>query len=263
MKNLYTYINPAGKFTNPDWGDEPDKLVKIQIDNSLELGWKREDIVLVTNFPYEYNGVKAVVVSTDNYCAHSSGTPSKINVILTLYDMGIINDIFWFHDFDAFQLQPITVEELGLIPGGIALTDYGFRRSRAVRLYLNRWSTGTVFFDPGSRDVFEWIKIAVYKYMANEEVSLLALTRHNKHGINSRIKKLNLTYNLATRRRDIKLCYEICDKPLKVIHFHPSDPRLTSLMRTNMDVCFYGKSELGNSLMSDGLRNLFTKHGIK
>jgi hypothetical protein len=52
MKNLLIYISPEHKFL-----PEYDKLVRIQIDNSLELGWKKEDIMLVTNFIFEYNGV--------------------------------------------------------------------------------------------------------------------------------------------------------------------------------------------------------------
>jgi hypothetical protein len=93
-----------------------------------------------------------------------------------------------------------------------------------------------LFFDKDSGDVFDWIKTAVYKYGANEEVSLLALTRHNKHGVCARVKELNLTYNLATRRRDIMLSYRLCDKPLKVLHFHPFDKRKTSLGGPNMEV---------------------------
>ena len=50
MKQLLIYIGPTDKFD-----DEHEVLTKIQIDNSLDLGWKKEDILLVTNFPYEYN----------------------------------------------------------------------------------------------------------------------------------------------------------------------------------------------------------------
>jgi hypothetical protein len=86
MKNLLIYINPAKSFINEAWKDENDILAKIQIDNSLEMGCKKEDIILVTNFEYEYRGVKSIVVSDDLYCNHSAGTPSKINVIVDLFD---------------------------------------------------------------------------------------------------------------------------------------------------------------------------------
>ena len=56
MKNLLIYITPNGFDT------ESEKLAKLQIDNSLELGWKKEDMLFVTSFPYEYRGIKSIVV---------------------------------------------------------------------------------------------------------------------------------------------------------------------------------------------------------
>jgi hypothetical protein len=177
MKQLFIYINPLHKFANPDWQDEPDTLVKVQIDNSLALGWKREDIVLVTNFEYEYNGVKSIVIGDENYCDFSSGTPSKILAILTLFDMGLIgDDLYFFHDFDCFQLVPFTKEELNIPFGSIGITNYGYKKE--TNITLKRWSTGTIIFDKGCRDIFQWIRDSVYKYRANEEVSLLVMTRH-------------------------------------------------------------------------------------
>jgi hypothetical protein len=261
MKNLYIYINPAQEFSNSDWGKETETLVKIQIDNSIDIGWRIEDIVLVTNFPYEYRGVKAIEVPGDLYCEHSSGTPSKINVIVYMFEHGMIEDaVYFFHDFDAFELVKITQGEIGIVPGQIALTDYGYVRGRDF--ILSRWSTGCLFFDKDSRDVFEMIKTAVYKYQANEEVSLLALTRHNKHGICDRIKKLNISYNLATRRRNISLCLRDAVKPLRVLHFHPYDVRITSYGHTNVEVCLRGKNETGIPLVPDRLLKIFNNYGI-
>ena len=42
MKNLLIYTGPNKKFDA-----ETVKFAKIQIDNSLDLGWKRENILLV------------------------------------------------------------------------------------------------------------------------------------------------------------------------------------------------------------------------
>lgn len=71
-----TYINPSKRF-----GTEEKITVKIHIDNSLDLGWKTEDILLVTNFNYEYSGVKSLVIPDDNYCSFAP-TASKINTVL-------------------------------------------------------------------------------------------------------------------------------------------------------------------------------------
>jgi hypothetical protein len=262
MKNLLIYINPAKKFVNDTWQNESDILAKVQIDNSIEMGWDRKDILLVTNFPYEYNGVSAVQVGDDCYCPFSASTPSKINAIVELFNKGLIQDeIYWFHDFDAFQLESLPQE---FDKNKISLTDYGITNMNKGR--NGRWSTGSIFFGNGTKDVFEWIKEAVYKYQANEEVALLALTRHNKYGILDRINKLNITYNFATRRRNIVEQYKVTDLPIKVIHFHPFDKRPVFYLHTeqdNMAVCVYGKNPFNKPLVTDRLIKIFEQHGIK
>lgn len=261
MKNLLIYITSTKDFLNDVWKDETNILVKIQIDNSLEMGWRLEDIILVTNFPYEYNGVKSIVIGDENYCPFSVGTPSKINAIVDLFERGFIeDDLYWFHDFDAFQLAELNVD----IPKNmIALTRYGVCDPKKG---LNgRWSTGSLFFGNDTQDMFRWIKEAVYKYQANEEVSLLALTRHNRHGILDRIKELNISYNFATRRRNIVVGYEIAEKPLKVIHFHPYDKRAVYYLRNkhdNVAVCIYGKNPMNKPLVTERLKKIFNQHGI-
>lgn len=260
MKNLLIYISPNKTFHNSTWSDETEILVKIQIDNSLELGWKPEEIMLVTNFYYQYRGIEAVIVGDDNYCPFSASTPSKINAIVELFERGLIeDDIYWFHDFDAFQLEPFDGE---FDKNKIALTDYGI--TNINKGHNGRWSTGSIFFGNGSVDVFKWIKEAVYKYQANEEVALLALTRHNRHKILNQIEKLNITYNFATRRRNIVEQYKITDLPIKVIHFHPYDKRPVFYLHTGKDniaVCIRGESSLGK-LVNEKLIKIFERYGI-
>lgn len=250
------YINPDKKFID----EEADILVKVQIDNSLKLGWNEKDIMLVTNFEYEYRNVKSIVIGDDNYY-EPKPTASKINAIITLFDKGLIeDDIYFFHDFDAFQLEDIKIE---LDKDKIALTDYGI-----VSLgndYNRRWSTGVLFFGNGSRDIFQWIKDSVYKYQANEEVSLLVMTRHNDHDLLNRIDKLNITYNFATRRRNIDEQYKITDLPIKIIHFHPLDKRPIFYLHNgcnNMDVCVCGKNKTNKPLVTKTLITIFKQHGL-
>jgi len=268
MKNLLIYINPSKTFNrgvskngNDLWENEDEILVKIQIDNSLRLGWKREDIILVTNFKWEYNGVKSIVLHVNNFCKFSP-TASKINAIITLFEKGLIeNELYWFHDTDAFELEKITEEEIGLENGMIGITDYGITR---VNQNVNRrWSTGTIFFNNGSKEFFEWVRTAVYKYRRNEEIALLALTRHNKYHIKDKMKKINITYNMATRKRDILKTYEIANKPLKVLHFHPFDKRAVDLGNDNIGVCIYGKNKINKVLVPQGLIDIFKKYEIE
>lgn len=262
MKNLMIYVSPNKTFDNPTWGNESEILVKIQIDNSLEIGWKPEEIMLVANFYYQYRGIESVIVSDDNYYQDSASTPSKINAIIELFERGLIDDdIYWFHDFDAFQLEPF---DRDFDKNKIALTNYGI--TNISKGHNGRWSTGSIFFGNNTKDVFEWIKTAVYKYQKNEEVALLALTRHNKHQILDRIEKLNITYNFATRRRNVVEQYKITELPIKVIHFHPYDKRPVFYLHTgkdNMAVCVRGENPMGKPLVTEGLIKIFKNHGIE
>jgi len=72
-----TYVNSAKKF-----GENDGKMVEIQIDNSLDY-WKLEDIMLVTNFPFEYNGVRAIFIP-DSLCCSVNVKTSKIGIIVYL-----------------------------------------------------------------------------------------------------------------------------------------------------------------------------------
>lgn len=262
MKNLMIFVNPSKAFIDPHWGSENEILAKIQIENSLDLGWKKEDIMVVTNFDFEHMGVKSIKVNDEQFC-EASHTATKIKVILDLIDRGLINDeLYWFHDFDAFQLEKITEEELDLKDKIFALTDYG--KTVINKFRDRRWSTGTIFFKKEAKEIFKLIIDYVYRYKANEEVILLHLTKQNKNKINEKIKKLNITYNLATRKRDVSACYEMSDKPLKVIHFHPFDKRAvdSELGGNNIDVCVYGKNRKNVILFNDRLAKLFKKYNI-
>src|SRR5436190_1339321 len=121
MKNLMLFIHPNGDFL-----EEQKTSIKIQIDNSLRLGWKVNDIILATNFPYEYNGVKSLLVKSNNYSPFSA-TVSIINVIVELFDRKLIKkgELYWYHDTDAYQLYKITERELNLGKAAIALAGRG------------------------------------------------------------------------------------------------------------------------------------------
>ncbi len=258
------FINPTKTFTNTSvkyWRDETAILIKIQIDNSLELGWDRKDILLVTNFDYEYNGVKSLVVGDENYYA-TKPTASKITTILTLFNQGLIkNELYWFHDFDAFELEKIIEEELELDGYDLGMAEYGVTTYNPE--HNGRLSTGSMFFTNRTQDIFERIKYGSDMRTCNEEISLLMMVRRNNCKINNRMKRMDVTYNFATRKRNFDKTYEVAKKPLKVIHFHPLDIRQIDNGNNNMAVCVYGKNSLGKSIIPTRLINLFTKHGIQ
>jgi len=270
MKNLMIYVNPAKDFLDVSdaWRNEPGLLAKVQIDNSLEIGWKREDILLFTNFDYEYNGVRSINIHDGLFCSFSP-TATKINVLIHLFEIGFIGkDLYWFHDLDAFQLEKITDDEVWAELNGadIGLTDYG--RSSINPGRDLRWSTGTIFFKDSALDIFKAWQTEIYRYQANEEIMLLEMLKKRRHrAVKERIKKVNITYNFATRMRDVGGAYDIANKPLKIIHFHPFDKRgITGRhidkRNDNIAVCIQGKNPMNKVLVNDRLMSIFKRHGV-
>jgi len=259
MKNLFIYITPEKTFEHDE---ELSKLVKISIENSNFFGL---DTVLVTNFDYEYHGVRATIVPDECFSSFKP-TTTKLKTIIYMIENGMIdNDWYWFHDLDAFQLEYITLNEVlhELDGRNIGMTDYG--RSSINRGRDKRWSTGTIFFNKDCKDFLDkwWQVTKLYK--VNEEVSLLEMLKKERYKkYRDQITKIDITYNLGTRKRDVKYVYDMAKKPLKVVHFHPHDKRKLSLEDgDNLDVCMYGKSRIGKPLMTPHLIHLFNKHGIK
>ncbi len=269
MKNILIYVNPC-----KDFDDEGKITIKIQIDNSLDLGWKREDILLVTNFPYEYNGVKSLVIGDDNYCAFEP-LSTKSYTISNLFEQNLFEkgEIYWVHDLDAFQNEVITESELEPEMAEMGLTDRG---------RMPKWSMGSIFFKSSSKDIFNWIKDIICKYKIDEESAIWILSGHDNFlddaepklvkgytegdipgikNINERVKKINISYNF--RMWNIHSCYEMAVKPIKVVHFHPFDPSPYPGGANAIDFFVYGKNKINTVLMPERLIKMFNRHGIK
>ncbi len=240
LKNLLVYISPTKTFTK-DYGI----LAKIQLHNSFHLGWKPEDIVLVTNFPWEGGGMKAIVVGDEHYCA-ARPRSIKTAIIPYLIDAGIIEkgNIYWNHDFDAYQLHAIRGSELRLAHFDAGLTDYGWRE---------RWCLGSFFVKASSRDIFEKAKEMIYKDI-EDETAMMELTQDP--AIAKRCKRLNITYNFGMRH--VESNWEKATKPLRVAHFHPNYKWVPTL-----DIFMYGKNGLHMPLIDKRLRRIFNHYGIK
>ncbi len=240
LKNLVVFISPSSSFIG-----RYAAYTKIFIDNSISLGWKREDIILVINFPWEYNGVRAIVVPNDHYIAVRPRS-LKTAIIPYLIDNGIMEkgNIYWNHDVDAFQADVITEEELGLSDFDCGLTDYGWRP---------RWCLGSFFIKSTSRDIFEKAD-KIIRTDIEDETALMMLTEDP--AIASRCKRINISYNFGMRH--IASNYEKAIKPLKVLHFSPDSLRMPTLK-----MFMYGDNEIKQPLMDARLRKIFKYHRVK
>jgi hypothetical protein len=222
MKNLLIYISPNHQF-NPEHA----KMIEVQIENSLDY-WDRDDIVLLTNFPYEYKGIKAIL-GTDNlinsqYWTHPRGIiNSKINGIIYLLENKLIDELTWFHDFDAFQLAPLDLPEIK----DIGLVCYGvYPPSKLHPLngrkdFKHRINCGNIFFKPESLDIFKQLLFKMDSEGLYEEDAFTLMVDANRNNFMDRVSIMNQTYNLGIRC--LKDNIKIADKPLRVSHFPPHE----------------------------------------
>lgn len=243
MKNVLIYASPDKKFD-----DETDLLAKIQIDNSLDLGWTSQSILLFTNFPYHYHGVTAIQIPSNLICLFSRPSINTFSVpYLFSHSFIETHECYWVHDFDAYQNNPIGYKELGLTNIDAGFTDYG----RSLE-----WCNGSFFFKAGAQDLFQALRDIAYEKKYHDNLALNYLTSNNINNINSRIKRMNISYNFGMRWVD--RCYQKAVKPIKVLHFHLSFRKLD-----NLAIAMYGENRLSMPLMSHRLINIFQSHGIK
>lgn len=227
MKNLLIHINPSKQFS-----PEYETLTKIQIDNSLALGWKEVDILLTTNFEYEYQGVKSIIINDYEYFDQNRST--KIQAINQLFKDGVIeDDLYWFHDHDAFQMEPIEV----VLNKDAGFTDHG--------AWSKTWNAGSFFFKKSARGIFLWIWEYMNKRHTNEQDALTFMWQNNINDINDRYELMSPAYNIGIYRIEENL--RLAGETPKVAHFHPHKRRHLELFR---------------EMLPERLMKIFNEYGI-
>lgn len=240
MKNIIIYTGPNKKLSAED-----NKLVKIQIDNSLELGYLKKEIILAFDFPFEYKSIKSTVLPDKLYYDFDLNA-NKIPVLVYLVENRILeeNELYWCHDLDAFELNKINENDLGLEKCDLGLTHY---------TYKPEWQFGSLFFKTSALDIFKLIHLETLKKPHLSRNNEKVLTRLINEGrIDSkRYKRLNVSYNIM--KKYLQTIYELADKPLKVLHFRPSDAK---------DIFMHGNNRLKIKLVNERLTKIFKNHGI-
>lgn len=232
-----TYISKAKSFN-----EEHKMAIKIQIDNSFRLGWKAEDIILVTNFDYEYNGVRSTTIGDDNYCSYH-WPATKIYVINRLFSDGIVrDDLYWYHDFDCFQLNKFTDIDRDMANVDMGLTNYG---------RMPRLCSASMFFKKQAEDIFIKLREKIDIERIGEEGGVANLINSDKE-LSKRVKLLNNTY--AFQKWNMWHSYCRSDKPIKAVHFH--------LTPDKYDFFVNGNNRVHLKVIPVGLVKIFNKHGF-
>jgi len=229
MKNILIYNVIKGKERY-----ETDVLyasLKSQIDNSLRFGWNRDDIILGTNFDFEHNGVKNI--NLNDICEWNIFC-NKWYGVRELMRSGIIDDEFWFHDQDAWQINKI---EFPKFDGEIAGSTY---------VYTPEWNSCSMFFKKTALNIVEYI---VEFMELNKSLKLfgdehyLAIIR-NQTEVLEYLSTINNKYNVGLTHMEYR--YEAADKPVCVIGFQPQVEK--SLRVFNGENNTYGKNFIDDEM---------------
>ena len=226
MKNVMV-ANLQKKSKNP--ADRLLSLIKAQIDNSIQFGWKPSDIILLTNFEFNYNAVTAIPIKLNDFCL----TGSKVFGVKWLMENTSFKDPFWAHDLDAWQNAPFECPEF-------KDAAFGFYSRPKI-------NGGVQFWRRSGKDILDSIVgELIENKAAREEPTLDKFCKKNK-----RVTILNSTFNVGCS--GYKPRYEKAEKPVKVCHFHPDN-------RIAWQTHCLDRNGLGFKGISDPLENVIRFH---
>ncbi len=183
--------------------DRTEISLKAQIDNMLELGWEPKDIILLTNFDFEFMGIKAELIKLNDFCL----TGSKLWGLKWLFDNDRVDGIIYAADLDCWQNAWFDCPEF---EGDVGASQYS----------NPKFNGGSIFWKPTSKDIVDEIVEILTKEKAKvEEPALNKIFKSEKY--KDRISVLNYTYNVGCSGFAPR--YEKSLKPIRVCHFHPQN----------------------------------------
>jgi len=183
--------------------EKMETMLQAQIDNMLELGWRTEDIILLTNFDFEFMGIKAEIIKLNDFCL----TGAKMWGMKWLFDNGRMDDIIFSSDLDCWQNAWFDCPEFE--------TDVG-----ACQYSNPKFNGGSIFWRPNSRDIVnEIVEVLTKEKAKSEEPTLNKIFKSEKY--KDRISILNSTFNVGCSGFAPR--YERSIKPVRVCHFHPQN----------------------------------------
>jgi|9_EtaG_2_1085328.scaffolds.fasta_scaffold11269_2 hypothetical protein len=204
MKNVLIYNRLENNLRYTD--DVLINSLKAQVDNSLRFGWSRNDIIIGTNFDFEYNGVKNYELK--NVCYHNPFY-NKFYGMLELMESGILVDDFWFHDQDAWQISNFNFP---LFNGELAGCTY---------VYTPEWNTCSMFIKKTSINIIRYIVefMEINKdFKVDSDENMISILRRNSDIVNY-FHTINNKYNVGRTHMEDR--YNASELPVCVIGFQP------------------------------------------
>jgi len=208
------------------------KIVKAQIANSLDLGWSIDDIILLTNFDFEYRGVVGQKIPLNEFC----WTGSKMFGIKYLFDHKLTDDVVWSRDLDLWQNVHFDCPE--------------FKDVGACYYSRPKFNGGSIFWKPSAIDIINRVIERLTNEQAKKEEPIL--NEIFKSGeFSDRITVLNYTYNVGCSGYYERYTRSI--KPVKACHFHPYN-------RIAWETHCLDRNGLGEKGISDRLEKIIREY---
>mgnify|MGYP003120690518 CR=1 FL=1 len=236
MKNVIVYNQIDTKYHGGNrYVDEHlTNYLNCQIDNSLRLGWDKNDIILGTNFDFEYKGIKNYEL--EDVCTYS-GFNNFWYGTLELMNKGILTDDFWLHDQDTWAVKNFEFPEFDGEVGGC---EY---------VATHQWNCGSIYFKKSSKFILEYIVEVMRsneKHKVSSDEEWIAYLRHAPESeIKGYLTSIDNRYNVGVTH--FKHRYDRATKPICVLAFKPDE-------KSNFDVV--------KDFVDIDLLNIFKKHNL-
>jgi|TARA_R110002020_G_scaffold341703_1_gene556278 hypothetical protein len=238
MKNVYIYnvVEDNIRYDN----ELLLNYFRAQVDNSLRFGWKKEDIIIGTNFDFEHNGVKNIKL--ENICTTNIFN-NKWYGMLELMNNGYIDDDFWFHDQDSWQVSKVEFPEFVGEIGG------------CTYVYTPEWNTCSMFLKQTSVSIVEYI-VEFMKINDNtnfySDENYISLLRGGSP-IQDYLTTLNNKFNVGLTHMEKR--YQAAEKPVCSLGFQPH-------VQSSWDVFIEGKNDLDLKLIDNEMIELFKTYNL-
>ena len=238
MKNVYIYnvVEDNIRYDN----ELLLNYFRAQVDNSLRFGWKKEDIIIGTNFDFEHNGVKNIKL--ENICTTNIFN-NKWYGMLELMNNGYIDDDFWFHDQDSWQVSKVEFPEFVGEIGG------------CTYVYTPEWNTCSMFLKQTSVSIVEYI-VEFMKINDNtnfySDENYISLLRGGSP-LQDYLTTLNNKFNVGLTHMEKR--YQAAEKPVCSLGFQPH-------VQSSWDVFIEGKNDLDLKLIDNEMIELFKTYNL-
>lgn len=211
---------------------EIESMLKVQIDNMLDLGYTKDDIILISNKDIEYNSVKSLVVDLYKEC----GTGSKMFAMEWLYNNNLVNKTIHSGDLDVWN--------------NVRFDEPEFKDVGIAQYSNSKYNGGSVFWKPEAKDITVEICNEIRNNKeAREEPTLNKILKSDK--FKYRVTVLNNTYNVGCSGFVVR--YERSIKPAFCLHVHP-------LNRIAWETHAIDRNDIGEVAMTVRLERIMRKH---